>query len=259
MSEVINNILTRFSPVTLEEMDSVDLMNRFDTKYMFCIKRLPGLLEMLASDYQILQISDERSFNYTTIYLDTLQYMFYNQHVTGKLARHKVRYRRYDSSGDSYLEVKRKTNMNKTKKWRIRYEFNPSVMDDSGRSFIGDRTRIDDLHLIPVIENRFTRATLVGLRTHERITVDFNLAFKSVDGNHIELPFLGIVEHKGETYTCHSPFRTAVLRSSLRPAGISKYCVGTAMLIDIPRKNTLKERILQINKIKNEYSESACS
>jgi hypothetical protein len=255
----INTLMSSGSPISLKEMDSVRLMSRFDTKYVFSSSRLPSFLKLITADYNILEISGERSFQYDTMYLDTSQYLFYKQHVTGKLSRHKVRYRTYESTGETYLEIKKKTNQNRTIKWRIKNSFSSVAPDNEASEFIHRYISSENLDLSPVMRNRFTRITMVGVDTHERITIDFNMDFVSVNGESVSLPYMTIVEHKSESFACHSPFRSAVLKSGIHPVGFSKYCIGNAMLLDVPKKNILKQRILLIKKIENEYFKSAVS
>ncbi len=45
--ESVTDILAKFSPITLEEMSAVKLMNRIDTKYLVCTTRLPEILGLL--------------------------------------------------------------------------------------------------------------------------------------------------------------------------------------------------------------------
>jgi hypothetical protein len=255
----INISLDRFDPVSLSEMECVGLMSRFDTKYMFPVNKLPDFLNLLSSDYKILEIGGGRAFPYSTMYLDTPEFLFFNQHVTGKLERHKVRYRKYESTGVSFIEVKRKTNKNKTIKWRIENEYNPQLMNESAAAFVSSYIGSPHSVLKPVLENRFTRITLVRFETHERITVDFDVNFRTADDKSAELPYIAIVELKSESFICHSPFRSAIIKSSVRMSGFSKYCVGNAILLDVQKKNILKEKIIQLNKIKNEYSKCVCS
>jgi hypothetical protein len=255
----LHTILNYFSPITLEEMDSVKLMNRYDTKYVFSAEKLPSFLNLLKGNYKILEMCKERAFRYNTLYLDTSKYLFYNQHVTGKLSRHKVRYRTYEATGVTYLEVKRKTNKNKTLKWRLKNNSDASVLDKEASDFIQKHIFNNKLDLYPVMRNRFIRTTLVGIDTHERITIDYQMDFSAMDGKGTELPFMAVVELKRELLACHSPFRTAIRRSGIRPVAFSKYCIGNALLLDVPKKNILKQRLLLLNKIENEYSKSAGS
>src|SRR5664279_3916770 len=113
----INNISGSFRPIALHEMDEVMLMDRIETKYIFSSKRLPELLDHLSLSYKMLDMNTVRSFPYHTTYLDTSDLLFYMEQVRGKLKRHKIRYRRYESTGVTILEIKKRTNKNRTIKW----------------------------------------------------------------------------------------------------------------------------------------------
>ena len=102
----IDQQITLFEPITLKEMDSVKLMNRKDTKFIFNEKMLPALLKDLTKNYKILEISKKRESQYKTMYFDTEDFKFYTQHHNGKLNRHKVRYRQYIDVDLTFLEVK---------------------------------------------------------------------------------------------------------------------------------------------------------
>ena len=97
------SILKSYGPIRLDEMDNVRLMNRVDIKYLMHVQRIPEFLKMLDGAYRVLEINDERIFLYNTIYLDTSDYVFFSQHVTGRYIRSKVRYRTYLNSGCTFL------------------------------------------------------------------------------------------------------------------------------------------------------------
>jgi len=249
----ISNLLNEFSPISLEEMDCVELMNRTDTKYIFSSHKLPLILERAANIYRILEIKHKRIFSYSTTYLDTANYMFFNQQMSGKLNRHKVRYRIYEASGTSYLEVKRKTNKNRTIKWRIQNRITNEGCDNHAKQFVQNLIELKNFNLKPILINRFDRLTLVNFDPLERVTIDHNLSFSDGNGKTVHLPFLGIVELKREGYTNNSPFINMLKDMEIRSSGFSKYCIGGAMLYDLPRKNMLKPKFLKLNKIENEY------
>jgi hypothetical protein len=219
----IHESLRSFVPIRLDEMDSIKLMNRVETKSLFNVRKLPGLLDRLSVMYKILEIEHIRAFPYSTTYLDTSEFLFYNQQLTGKLARHKVRYRKYESSGLSFLEVKRKTNKNRTIKWRIENSLIDDFPDENASSFIREYLSDKSLDLKPVLINSFSRITLAGIELKERITLDFNLKFSSPEGNNAELPFLAIAELKKEGYYGASPFTDVLKQNGIRPTGFSKY------------------------------------
>ena len=79
-------------------MDSVSLMNRTDTKYIFRIEQLPAFIEEIANDYKILDVDGNRINSYETLYYDTADFQMYIHHQNGKANRYKVRFRKYVES-----------------------------------------------------------------------------------------------------------------------------------------------------------------
>ncbi len=250
----IYNVLNSFNPIGLEEMDNVRLMDRIDTKYLLPVNRIPELLIKMDGGYRILEINGLRFFSYLTTYLDTDDYMFFNQHVIGKPERNKVRYRKYEASGISYLEVKRKTKKNRTIKWRIENNLtSDKKCDDKASDFIKNFIPQKTLVLKPVLINYFKRVTFVGSESDERITIDYDIAFSDLDGNRINFPFIAIIELKREGFGSRSPIVSILKEYPVHPTGFSKYCVGTALFNDLRRKNAVKAKLLLIKKIENEY------
>jgi len=256
----LNAILKEFRPVKLDEMDSVNFMNRNDSKYLFNVSSLPELLKSASSGYRILEINDERSFSYCTTYYDTPVYSFYFQHVTGKLGRNKIRVRTYESTGTSYLEVKNKTNKGRTVKSRIKKKAEAGITEGKSFDFISEvLPDYNPADLRPMLTNRFIRVTLANFEVKERITIDFNVSF-SIDGEKsICLPYLAIAEIKRDRSSGDSPFYREIKKMGIREAGFSKYCVGLALLNDMPKTNTLKPKLLILNKIKNEQGNTVIS
>lgn len=248
----IAKILERFNPVGLEEMNSVRLMNRTDSKFIFSVYKLPELLKLAVNQYHILQIDHQRDFLYETTYMDSTDFLFFNQHVNGKLPRFKVRYRRYEHSGQSFLEVKCKTSKNNTIKNRIISKLTENNFDSRGIKFIIDHIPIDAASLKPVLTTSFIRLTLVGLETLERITIDYNLSFSDNAGKVIGLPLLAIAELKTERFNNQSVFNKLIKEFNIRQKGFSKYCIGMSLLYNLPKQNTLKRKFLFISKIERE-------
>jgi hypothetical protein len=246
-------ILDNFAPIGLDEMTSVRLMTRIDTKYLFPVSRMSELLSSISSNYQVLEIDGEREYNYKTVYFDTPSLLFYNQHVTGKLTRYKVRMRTYETNGLTFLEVKEKSNKGRTSKTRIRSDEGDPHEDEPSRSFLQELVSADAALLKPVINTGFTRITLVNLADEERITVDYNLSWHNFRGDAVEMPFLAIAEIKRDKSNVLSMFYQRLKSMGVRSTGFSKYCTGMALLNNIPKRNNIKPKILLLNKIKNEY------
>jgi hypothetical protein len=239
----IISVINSFDTIPLYKMSKVGLMNRTDTKYVFSIKILPALLIQLTDIYKVMEINQDRIFPYTTTYLDTSDFLFYHQHMTGKLERHKIRYRKYELSGVSYLEIKKKTNRQRTEKIRIVNTLDPSGFDDRASCFITSYSPYNPDVLKPKLINTFTRTTLVNLETNERITFDFDLAFSDLNGNAFKLPFISIAELKREGFSNQSPFIGVAKSLAIRPTGFSKYCIGNQYFQEMPRGNLLKPKL----------------
>ncbi len=59
----INNILGTFAPITLEQMSSVKLMNRTDTKFVTNMAKLRLLLQMAQADYDVQEIDGDKEID----------------------------------------------------------------------------------------------------------------------------------------------------------------------------------------------------
>ncbi len=249
------DILKNYTPISLDEMDSIRLMNRTDTKFVFNASLLPALLNELKDHYRVLEIDNNRHFLYHTTYLDTHDFQFFYQHMSSRPGRYKVRYRKYEATGGAFLEVKLKTRQNRTVKWRISRNHSNDMPSDHELEFLSHHVQqvADSLH--PVLENQFQRITLAGLQTKERITIDYNLSFRSPEGNEKRLPFLAIVELKREGFTGSTPITQALKKQRIQPTGFSKYCIGSVMVRNMNKKNILKSKLILINKLHHESTE----
>jgi hypothetical protein len=245
--------LSRLKPVRLAAMDCVRFMNRTDIKYVFPVSRLGELITNLHGIYKVLEIYKLKTQLYSTTYFDTPEFLFYNQHVNGQLDRHKVRIRTYESTGESFLEVKTKTNKNRTIKNRLNNCSLSGSLDSSYADFIKEHSSVDPMILKPVLINRFFRTTLISFATIERITLDFNLSFTDIgSGENKDIPYLAIAELKKEGRSVSSVFNDILKNMGIYPTGFSKYCIGSAILNDSLRKNLLKPKLLKLKKIENE-------
>ena len=57
----MTELLKTFAPISLEQMSSVKLMNRTDTKFVTTQQRLQQLLTMALKDYYIQEIDGQRN------------------------------------------------------------------------------------------------------------------------------------------------------------------------------------------------------
>jgi|WetSurMetagenome_2_1015567.scaffolds.fasta_scaffold415384_1 hypothetical protein len=253
MINAARNIIGHFDPISLEQMDSVQLMNRVDAKYIFPVCRMPLLLKGAKSHYRVLEIDGQRDFPYSTTYLDTSNFFFYGQQATGKLKRHKIRYRTYESTGISFLEVKCKTNKKRTIKWRIENRLMDYGFDDQAATFLKSHIPDEFENLFPVIRNQFNRITLVNIKNGERVTLDHSLSFSDWNGKQWELPYLAIAELKRDSYDNTSFFAGLLKQFTIRQNGFSKYGIGMSGLYNLHGRNAFKSKFLLLKKIEHEH------
>ncbi|MBA3899884.1 MAG: polyphosphate polymerase domain-containing protein, partial [Bacteroidetes bacterium] len=174
--EQIKSLLNEFSPISLKEMDSVKLMSRTDTKYIFHISRFEKILNSLMKDYKVLEINGNRVCSYETLYFDTKNLDLYMLHHNGRVNRHKVRCRRYVESDLYFLEIKHKNNKARTIKSRIKLDEIALDFDKKSKKFIKSITNMDANELVPVCWINYFRITLVNRNMQERLTLDLRLA-----------------------------------------------------------------------------------
>jgi hypothetical protein len=244
-------LLKRFEPISLQEMDSVRLMNRTDTKFMIGRPQLEQLLAKLGPNYRILEVEGVRLNRYKTLYFDTPDFMCYRQHHSGKRNRFKVRKREYVESHVSFLEYKEKTNKGRTIKSRIKLGEIAESISDRESSFIDERTR-NHLSYEPKLWNSFGRITLVDTDAGERLTIDTDIAFEMNNGKS-GIPELVIIEVKRDENSGVSEVLRELKHQLVRPESMSKYCLGVALLYPEMKSNNFKQKLLKIEKIKLAY------
>ncbi len=242
LSEQFNNLIRAFSPIHLEQMDRVKLMNRVDTKFAFDLKILSEILPELVENYAILEINSVRTPSYQSQYFDDQNLTLYKDHHNGRTNRFKVRIRKYVESNLLFLEIKHRFK-GRTIKKRIEVDDFKVNLTSEMNAFISDNKAAKSA-LMPILENAFHRITLVNKTKNERLTLDFNLSFKR-DNTTKEFKNLVIAELKQEKIDRTSPFFAAMKNRIIRPYRLSKYCLGAMALYE-------KEKI-KINRFKRKY------
>lgn len=244
----IHNILNKFNPISLEEMDSVRLMNRMDTKFVFSEQDLFEMLPELADHYRVLKVEGNVTPGYRTVYYDTTELAMYEDHHRKKVDRFKVRYRKYLDSNIAFLEVKHKSK-GRTDKKRIVVEDLFFLMPDEHASFV-QSTGVENTDLKSVLVNQFNRITLVSKDLKERLTLDINLEFGTQEKTE-KLENVVIAELKQENASRNSPFYAIIKRKQIRPNRISKYCIGMIKLLGVEniKYNRFKKKLLILNKL----------
>ena len=244
----MNEIINSFQPISLEEMGNIRLMNRTDTKFVTTRDKLVRLLQMAGKEYRMQEIGGERNMEYDTTYFDTPRFDMYNEHLCGHTNRQKIRFRTYVCSGVQFMEVKTKNNHGRTKKKRMEVK-DMDVQDSEKRTFLRENLHYNASELLPVINNHFSRLTLVNRNKTERLTIDSNLRFHNlVTGCDQQLGNLVIIELKRDGL-CYSPVLEMLRQLHIHPHGFSKYCMGSAMTNGQLQTNRFKPKLRDIKKL----------
>jgi hypothetical protein len=242
-----NKILSQFEEITLEEMEQVKLLNRFDSKYCMQTAQLQTILEEILSGYFILKIDNTIVQTYNSVYFDTPGNQFYLAHHNGKAGRFKIRKRSYINSALSFTEIKLKSNKGITSKKRIRNFSDSNHISAAEKHFIADTLNFDSDNLEVKSTNIFNRITLVSKHFNERCTIDLNITFVN-SGNSLRLNDFVVVEIKQGILNMQSKLADSLKKNRIYPEGFSKYTMGRALTEEKLKKNLFKAKILKIRK-----------
>ena len=247
----IPTILKKFPEISLEEMNEVRLLNREDTKYIFNANSLADVLETASGLYKLLTINNLNLLSYQTLYFELPDLRLYHDHHKGMRSRYKVRFREYCDTGQVYLEVKEKNNKDRTIKDRMPVDKIEINLSEQSIEFIEKFIQVDASQLMPSLWTNFSRLTLVNQEDKERITMDMNISFESNSGKQ-NLPFLIISEVKLDRNIGQNTFAKLLKSHKIFPSKMSKYGVGTALLNPTIKQNRFKEKIIKLNKLRND-------
>jgi hypothetical protein len=240
--------LNTFDPISLQEMDSVKLLNRVDSKYVMSKSQFYKAIPQLYKDYKVLTIESLKSANYKSLYFDTKDFKYYNDHHNGRVNRHKVRTRKYLDSELCFFEIKHK-NKGRTDKKRIRIDDFNHEIEGKSHEFLDNIIEYSP-DLEPCLWNSFERVTLVNNERKERLTFDIGLNF-SWEEKDFGFDDIVIAEVKQEINNRNTPCRLLFKSMMIREAKVSKYCIGMGMLYKNLKTNRFKKKYLMINKIQN--------
>jgi hypothetical protein len=241
------NALSQFSPISLEQMDKVQLLDRIDTKYILNQTQLAELLEKISDEYFVLNIDGQILHPYETLYFDTPAFDLYKMHHNGRQNRYKLRFRKYVNSGIAFFEVKLKTNTHRTIKRRVSVGNIADSLTKNQQQFVHECTNDDFNDYLPSLRVKFNRITLVNLKVGERLTIDTNLRYGE-DASEKSIEKIAIVEVKQQKHAL-SPFRQLMRENRLHEFYLSKYCLGITCLHESFKKNRFKRKLMALNKL----------
>lgn len=245
------NITDTFQTITLEEMSSIRLMNRIDSKYLATGEQLLELLNLAQREYFVQSVCGSRIREYSTVYFDNDEDIMYLEHHNGRLTRQKVRIRSYLDTNLHFFEIKLKNNHGRTKKKRIQIDSPDSYVENGAGQFLADNAILP----IPLeglsrkVVNHFNRITLVNYDRTERLTIDFSLSFHNFEtGIDRDMKDLVVIEVKRDSNMC-SPIVDILRDLRIHPSGFSKYCIGMALTKPGIKRGRFNERIRKIEKL----------
>ncbi len=247
----LTDLVAALPPITLDEMSSIRLMNRTDTKFVTNVPTLHKLLELVRGSYYSQETNGHRVSPYSTTYWDDGdRHEMFRRHLCGHSPRMKVRVRTYLDSGDTFLEIKKKNNHGKTNKKRIAVpSFDEVAKNNMGEEFLTKLTGYTFTDIHPTLANSFDRITLVNFDKTERLTSDFNLNLFNQETLHsAEMADIVIIELKRDGRV-PSPILPLLRQLRIKPSGFSKYCIGTAITHRELPQNRFKKRLRRIDKI----------
>lgn len=250
----IEHTLACFHPTTLEELSVIKLLKRYDTKFVFHRDKVAAIFDVLSRDFKILEIGNNRSFTYETIYYDTDDYFFYHQHHNRKLNRYKIRCRRYRQSNQCYFEVKFKNNRRETIKSRLLLRNGAvySNLSEESKTFAKKRMVVGDNRIVDIVTPKlkvlYNRITLANRKDKERLTFDMDLTYIDRKDIRHRIDNLIIAELKSERNSLNSNLYQYLKGLGILPAKFSKYCMGIAVTERNVKCNRFKKKITGLKK-----------
>ena len=222
MTEKLASALAGLPETSLESLDAVQLMRRFDTKYVLPEGWLPALFETMAPHAHVLSVGNQVQCRYDNLYFELPGERFLQDHLRGKARRMKVRSRSYGSNGKSFLEVKQRMPGGRTDKYRMeRGEGTSAVITPEEITFLMQHLP-DAGNLEPRLFGAFTRTTLIDFDRRERITIDRSME-AGLAGCPMQplIPGLAVIEVKQP-----KPDRYSPLQKWLRGLGDRRGAIG---------------------------------
>ena len=249
--KTIQSLLETLPPITLEQMESIKLMNRLDTKYVATKRQLIELLQLVQDKYYVQTIGTTTICPYRTTYFDTNEHTMYMMHHNKRARRTKVRVRTYLTSGDlTFLEVKKKNNHGRTKKKRIQVpSLELSQTTEGAEELVKKKTGMSFASMHQVVQNLFDRITLVNIEKTERLTIDYNIRFHNFEtDNNADSDQLVIIELKRDG-NVYSPICSLLRDLHIHPTGFSKCCIGMVWTDPELKHNNFKAKVRKLAKI----------
>lgn len=246
----LSSLFSGFEGISLKGMEETkaQLMSRIESKHVMTLVQCRKLVSVLAGSYRVLEIEGNRVGRYVTMYYDTPDFRSYNEHHNGKKNRFKIRLRHYNSSDETFIEVKKKNNKGQTDKSRMKTTWTMDGFLPEQEDFLHSALPYDCHAFHPVVRTVYDRITLVSEDSPERITLDTGISFND-SRRTVSFPDLVIGEIKYEKGVKNTPALRAIHAMGIRKRSFSKYCIGASLLYDRLKRNHFKENLLFISRL----------
>lgn len=205
MSTIFEENIKDFQPISLTDLNATaSFLKRIDKKYLLNSTEFSEVIKDLNSEFKVLEIDGKKVFSYDNIYMDTPDYLFYNQHQNKQDSRTKVRTRFYVDSDLAFFEYKHKLD-GVTKKYRYKFPSSEhGLMTKWKKRFyewvwqsVYDSWDAPDIS--PSIKTNYKRITMVSRDWEERLTIDFDIKatdLRKESPEIVDLKKLVIIESK---------------------------------------------------------------
>ena len=248
MSSDLADALSNIDPIALSDLSAAALMDRSESKFLLPATALPDILRQLASQYQVLTMQGQTVLPYRSLYLDTPGFALYYAHHNGRSHRYKVRFRSYEQTHTTFLEVKERLASGRTVKTRAP-ELAPAFPLQPVSQALLEQVPTDEQALEPKLWVNYHRITLVGRGQPERLTLDLGLEFQRPGDLHAQqVRDVVVVELKRASLRQPSPFAAYARTQGHRETRLSKYGVGCSLLYPL-RSNTFKAQHLALERL----------
>lgn len=247
-TELLRSLIEQPPSISLEAMAPLSLLDRTDHKFVLSQEQLHEALAATLEHYTVLQVGAVRLHRYLTTYFDTPDLALYFDHHNGKRSRYKLRCRSYLDTETAFVEVKMKTNKERTVKYRYQTPVHVTSVATLSRDWLPPSWPYRMETMQAVVWNRFTRITLANFEQQERITIDLDIVFGSGE-QWFSHAGLCVVEVKQPKFSLmRSPFTRQLHRMHLQPQSISKFCIAAAHFYPGCKTNQFKPLALQLNR-----------
>ncbi len=247
-SSDIATILNSMEILPLEKAITIDLMERFDEKFVGSVQHLPGILRGIEDRFMVQATGTKRYSEYRTLYWDTPTLDFFKDHSRGKSKRAKIRKRIYTETNTSFLEIKRSVS-GKTFKTRVRSEFNEQFTE-SDLSFLS-LNGFDGNSLVPILYIEYQRIILWDKAMEGRMTID--LVFTPYRHEKTDIfDNIFIFEIKGSRAYINKTIRSIDFPIDRNRTSFTKYGIGLIHSMDMDTQNakglfTIYKNLLKLN------------